>query len=55
MTRRLTLAAALALTLTYGLHAQVTSDRLLSAIAHGDADKDVAALALEQARASGLA
>ena len=30
-------------------------DRLLSAIAHGDADKDVAALALEQARASGLA
>jgi 3-hydroxyisobutyrate dehydrogenase-like beta-hydroxyacid dehydrogenase len=29
-------------------------DRLLSAIAHGDADKDVAALALEQARASGL-
>lgn len=30
-------------------------DRLLSAIAHGDADKDVAALALEQARACGLA
>jgi 3-hydroxyisobutyrate dehydrogenase-like beta-hydroxyacid dehydrogenase len=30
-------------------------DRLLSAIAHGDAAKDVAALALEQARASGLA
>lgn len=30
-------------------------DRLLGAIAHGDADKDVAALALEQARASGLA
>jgi len=30
-------------------------DRLLSAIAHGGADKDVAALALEQARASGLA
>jgi 3-hydroxyisobutyrate dehydrogenase-like beta-hydroxyacid dehydrogenase len=29
-------------------------DRLLGAIAHGDADKDVAALALEQARASGL-
>jgi 3-hydroxyisobutyrate dehydrogenase-like beta-hydroxyacid dehydrogenase len=29
-------------------------DRLLSAIAHGDADKDVAALALEQARACGL-
>lgn len=32
----------------------VFRDRLLSAIAHGDADKDVAALALEQARASGL-
>ncbi len=30
-------------------------DRLLGAIAHGDAAKDVAALALEQARASGLA
>ena len=30
-------------------------DRLLSAIAHGDAAKDVAALALEQARACGLA
>jgi 3-hydroxyisobutyrate dehydrogenase-like beta-hydroxyacid dehydrogenase len=30
-------------------------DRLLSAIAHGDAGKDVAALALEQARACGLA
>ncbi len=30
-------------------------DRLLGAIAHGDANKDVAALALEQARASGLA
>jgi 3-hydroxyisobutyrate dehydrogenase-like beta-hydroxyacid dehydrogenase len=30
-------------------------DRLLGAIAHGDADKDVAALALEQARAAGLA
>src|SRR5262249_12000735 len=30
-------------------------DRLLSAIAHGDGAKDVAALALEQARASGLA
>jgi 3-hydroxyisobutyrate dehydrogenase-like beta-hydroxyacid dehydrogenase len=30
-------------------------DRLLGAIAHGDADKDVAALALEQARACGLA
>jgi 3-hydroxyisobutyrate dehydrogenase-like beta-hydroxyacid dehydrogenase len=29
-------------------------DRLLGAIAHGDADKDVAALALEQARACGL-
>ena len=29
-------------------------DRLLSAIAHGDANKDVAALALEQFRASGL-
>ena len=29
-------------------------DRLLSAIAHGDANKDVAALALEQARACGL-
>jgi 3-hydroxyisobutyrate dehydrogenase-like beta-hydroxyacid dehydrogenase len=29
-------------------------DRLLGAIAHGDADKDVAALALEQGRASGL-
>ena len=29
-------------------------DRLLGAIAHGDASKDVAALALEQARASGL-
>jgi 3-hydroxyisobutyrate dehydrogenase-like beta-hydroxyacid dehydrogenase len=29
-------------------------DRLLSAIAHGDGAKDVAALALEQARASGL-
>ncbi len=29
-------------------------DRLLSSIAHGDADKDVAALALEQARACGL-
>ncbi len=29
-------------------------DRLLGAIAHGDAGKDVAALALEQARASGL-
>ena len=30
-------------------------DRLLSAIAHGDAARDVAALALEQARACGLA
>jgi 3-hydroxyisobutyrate dehydrogenase-like beta-hydroxyacid dehydrogenase len=30
-------------------------DRLLGAIAHGDGDKDVAAIALEQARASGLA
>jgi 3-hydroxyisobutyrate dehydrogenase-like beta-hydroxyacid dehydrogenase len=29
-------------------------DRLLGAIAHGDGDKDVAAIALEQARASGL-
>jgi 3-hydroxyisobutyrate dehydrogenase-like beta-hydroxyacid dehydrogenase len=29
-------------------------DRILSSIAHGDADKDVAALALEQARACGL-
>ena len=29
-------------------------DRLLGAIAHGDGEKDVAALAREQARASGL-
>jgi 3-hydroxyisobutyrate dehydrogenase-like beta-hydroxyacid dehydrogenase len=29
-------------------------DRILSSIAHGDAEKDVAALALEQARACGL-
>jgi 3-hydroxyisobutyrate dehydrogenase-like beta-hydroxyacid dehydrogenase len=29
-------------------------DRILSSISHGDADKDVAALALEQARACGL-
>ena len=30
-------------------------DRLLGAIAHGDAERDWAAVALEQARASGLA
>jgi 3-hydroxyisobutyrate dehydrogenase-like beta-hydroxyacid dehydrogenase len=32
----------------------VFRDRLLGAIAHGDGDKDVAALAREQGRASGL-
>jgi 3-hydroxyisobutyrate dehydrogenase-like beta-hydroxyacid dehydrogenase len=33
----------------------VCRDRLLSAIAHGDGEKDWSVLALEQARASGLA
>ena len=32
----------------------VFHDRLLGSIAHGDGEKDVAALAREQARASGL-
>ncbi len=35
--------------------ANVWRDRLLSAIAHGDGDRDWAVMALEQARASGLA
>lgn len=35
--------------------ANVCRDRLLGAIAHGDAQRDWAAMALEQARASGLA
>jgi len=35
--------------------AELCRDRLLSAIAHGDADRDWSVLALEQARASGLA
>jgi hypothetical protein len=33
----------------------VWRDRLLGAIAHGDGGKDWAVMALEQARASGLA
>jgi len=35
--------------------AEVCRDRLLSAIAHGDADRDWSVMALDQARASGLA
>jgi len=33
----------------------VWRDRLVGAVAHGDGDKDWAVMALEQARASGLA